>query len=54
MFKKASVSTDIYKGDAFVCLKSALGANPTVAIEAICKFWERYGFEVDDDKAITK
>ena len=53
MFKRGSVSTDCYKGNAFVCLKSALGANPDIAIDAIVKFWERYNFEVDDDKAIT-
>ena len=54
MFKRGIVSTDVYSGDAFVTLKTALGANPTVAIDAIVNFWERYGFEVDDDKAITK
>ena len=54
MFKRGSVSTDVYRGDAFVCLKTALGADPTIAIDAVVKFWERYGFQVDDDKAITK
>ena len=54
MFKKSSVSTGIYKGDALVCLKSALGADPDIAIDSICAFWERYGFEVAGDKAITK
>ena len=54
MFKRGIVSTDIYSGDAFVCLKTALGADPNIAIDAIVNFWERYGFEIDDDKAITK
>ena len=54
MFKRGKVSTDLYRGDAFVCLKTALGANPTITIDAVVKFWERYGFEVDDDRAITK
>ena len=37
MFKMDSVSTDLYKGDAFVCLKSALGADPDLTIDAVIK-----------------